>query len=103
VSRPRGQRLLIAQADRSPALGPPPDHLGEAERWAWRDIVAACPDVLRSPDAAYLEMIARTLAAWRAGSGDRDFLRLLYRMLGDLFVPLRARRRLLFPDRPRRE
>jgi hypothetical protein len=102
MRRPRGQRLLIAQADRSPPLGPPPARLRADEVDAWHAIAAACPPVLRRYDEVMLELAARTLAFWRSGHGYRECLRLLLRMVGDFFMPMRARRRLLFPDRPKR-
>lgn len=107
----RGRMLLLAQADRSPPLGPPPPCLDSRERAAWNEIVAACPDVLRATDAGVLVVAALQLTVHREllahGILDRSALRQLYRLLGTVFVPLAARRRLIFsesvaPSRSRR-
>lgn len=107
----RGRRLLVAQADRNPPLDPPPEWMPAPAVQAWHDICAACPAVLRRPDSMYLSVVAMTLCEARrsvaAGALERERLRLVYRMLGDQFVPMAARRRLIFgasiaPSRSRR-
>jgi hypothetical protein len=97
----RGQLLLVAQRP-GPPLGPPPKWLSAEEVQAWHDVVAAAPDVLRDIDDLAVALVAHTLERWRSGIREPELLRLAYRMLGDCFVPMRARRRLLFPDRPPR-
>jgi hypothetical protein len=97
---PRGRRLLIAQRKAGGPLRPPPAWLPAGELQAWRDIVGAAPDVLRAPDFLYMRTLVFALAAWRSTGGDLSTVRLLYRMLGHGFVPMRARRRLIFPERP---
>jgi hypothetical protein len=92
----RGRALLFAQRP-GPPVGPPPERLSAVEVEAWRDILAAAPDVFRRTDAHFLELVARTLASWRSGHRDRGSLRLLYRMLGNAFMPMYRRRKLLFP------
>jgi hypothetical protein len=93
----RGRALLLAQRKGAP-LGPPP-HLNADQLEAWRDIVFACHDVLRRQDAAIVETIAIVLVQWRAGRQSITWLRLLYRMLGKLLIPMPARRRLIFGPR----
>lgn len=96
----RGRLLLVAQRP-GPALEPPAGWLTSEEVQAWRDVVAAAPDVLRKSDGLGLALVASTLERWRSGDREPGLLRLTYRMLGDCFVPMRARRRLMFPDRPK--
>jgi hypothetical protein len=98
--RTRGQRLLRAQRRGAP-VGSPPSHLSQDAVRAWHDIATSCPDVLRSMDDLWLELAARSLAAWRLGP-NRDEVRPLYRMLGQGFMRMADRRRLLFPDRPKK-
>jgi hypothetical protein len=99
----RGRALLRAQLRQGlPPLGAPPRFLrreGPEALRAWADIVAAAPDVIRSVDALRLAPLAIQLADWRAGRRAALQVRLMYRELGVFFVPMRARRRLLFPDR----
>jgi hypothetical protein len=92
----RGRALLFAQRKGEP-LGTPPTHLDHAQLQAWADIVAASPDVLRSSDRLWVEMASMLLAHWRSGS-DRTMerLRMNYRALGKLLMPMAARRRLMF-------
>lgn len=97
TSRSRRQRLLIAQRP-GPRLGSPPSWLNADEVRAWHDIAAACPDVVRAPDEVWLAITARVLAGWRV-CPDTAVVRLLYRLLGDGFVRMCERRRLIFPDR----
>lgn len=97
----RGRALLVAQRPGKP-LGAPPTDLGPAEISAWHDLVAAAPDVLRESDRFFLANTAMTLADWRSGLRDYAMLRNLYRFLGDAFIPMGERRRLLFPDKCRR-
>jgi hypothetical protein len=98
----RGQRLLIAQRP-GPPLGEPPNTLTPEQQQAWRDVAAACPDVLRATDRPFVAMIATHLWCWRSlrqhEVADRTTLLTLYRMLGHCFVPMRERRRLLLPER----
>jgi len=113
----RGRAHLIAQR-RGPPLGPPPPRLSAEELRAWQDVVelvkTTAGDVLRRSDTCFVEMIAVTLAIWRqltteaaqqgvplASLGVRPNIRNLLRMLGRCFVPMPARRRLLFPERSR--
>lgn len=107
----RGRMLLLAQADHSPPLGPPPRCLDARERAIWGEIVAACPDVLRATDVGVVTVAALQIALQQDllahGLLDRSALRQLYRLLGTLFVPVAARRRLIFsgsapPSRSRR-
>ena len=98
----RGRALLLAQRWPGPRLGAPPKYLGSKECEAWHLIVAATPDVLRAIDEPGLACTASILERWRSGEREPGLLRLAYRMLGDCFVPMRERRRLLFPDRPPR-
>lgn len=100
MRRTRGQLLLMAQRKGKP-LGPPPERFGPAELAAWNDIVAAAPPVFHWSDSIYLEMLSIALTSWRKGGLPNEWTRLMYRMLGDCFVPMRERRRLLFPDRVR--
>lgn len=109
----RGQRLLMAQRPGAP-LGPPPVRLSPEQVQAWHDILAASPDVYRRPDAMWLELCASSLASWRkvlqayafnpalCGSREqmRAHVRFCYRVLGDGFMRMSERRRLLFPERP---
>jgi hypothetical protein len=101
----RGRQLLQAQRDRLPPLDSPPEWIGEDGAKAWHDIVASVPgDVFRLPDGILLSVVARHLAAWRAGSiVKQESVRELYRAFGSFLMPMAARRRLLFPDaRPSR-
>jgi len=93
----RGRALLLAQRP-GVSLGPPP-HLTAEQLEAWRDIVGACHDVLRRRDAVIVETAAIVLAHWRAGQRSLTWLRLLYRMLGKLLIPMPGRRRLLLGRR----
>ena len=94
--------LLQAQANREPPLGPPPDWMQADAVRAWHEIRESVPDVLRARDGLYLSIVAMTLAESRrriaAGPLEREWLRLIYRMLGDELVPMAARRRLIFGD-----
>lgn len=97
----RGQALLVAQRPGMP-LGAPPSHLTADELRAWHDIVEAAPNVLRESDHLFVSFASGCLADWRESGGDLRSMRQLYRLLGDAFIPMRDRRRLLFPDRCRR-
>lgn len=92
----RGRMLLRAQRP-GPPVGDPPARLTIEQKRAWSDIAKTCPDVLRRSDSIWLELCAGALAHWRAGY--RGNVRLMYRWLGQGFMPMRARRRLLFPER----
>lgn len=93
----RGRRLLLAQR-KGPMLGRPPAHLTVEQRLAWRDIVVSCHDVLRKSDRFCVEIAAMLLAQWRADLRSIQTLRLLYRVLGSLLIPMRSRRRLIFGE-----
>lgn len=82
-------------------LGPPPKRLTAAERRAWHEIVERAPP-LRRCDEIWLRTTATLIADWRGGQRDVPFLREAYRWLANGRVPMRGRRELLFPDRPRR-
>jgi len=106
----RGRRLLRAQADRLPKLGAP-EGLPEPYLAAWAEIVAACPDVLRAVDAGVVACAAAQLTITREllpyGFAARGEVTMCYRALGHLFVPMAARRLLIFgttvrPSRSRR-
>lgn len=92
----RGRALLIAQrkGGRKP-LGAAP-FLDKTQSQAWAEIVAACPDVLSYSDRVFMELAAMILAGWRSGAQSMESLRLNYRVLGELMMPMAARRRLLF-------
>lgn len=107
----RGRRLLLAQADRGPPLGAPPAHLSADAAQAWYEILEAVPLQLSSSYGFSVDIASCALAGWRrvpAGSAIRvDFVRLMYRLLGEVYVPMAARRRLLYgnlarPSRSRR-
>ncbi len=95
--------LLLQRLDARhplPPLGPPPKHLSKQERRAWLDIVAVTPAagaLLRVTDQPAVLFAAVDLARWR--EGHRDEIRDVYRGFGRLFIPMRDRRRLLFPKR----
>lgn len=97
--RSAGQRLLRAQRPGA-SVGQPPARLDADAVHAWHDIVAACPDVLRSADDLWLEIASRILAEWRVMPIPGE-LRPLYRILGQGFMRMADRRRLLFPERPK--
>jgi hypothetical protein len=80
-------------------LGPPAPWLTETEKGIWNELVAAAPDVLREPDELLLVTLCPMLAQWRVGNRP-EMLRTLYRDMGQCFIPMSERRRLLFPDRP---
>jgi hypothetical protein len=97
----RGRALLRAQRNMGLSqLGPPLAYLSCDPEYlrAWRDIVAAAPDVLRAIDAPFLAMLSVSLSLWRCGERGES-ARELYRALGQAFIPMRERRRLLFPER----
>lgn len=99
----RKQLILRAQLAnarlRLEVLPDPPGRLSPAQAAAWRDAVREMPIPPTTADSVAVEIIAIQLAAWRARPGDRERMRELYRWLADFFVPMSARRRLLFPDR----
>lgn len=94
----RARRLLMAQRKSGPPLGDPPAELDAAALLAWRDIVAAAPPVLQHSDSLAVELTAHLLGVIRTGAQplDPSTLRLAYRFLGDFFIPMRVRRRLIF-------
>jgi hypothetical protein len=94
-------QLLNAQQKLQP-LGPPPKHLSRKEKAAWRDIIAAAPPgIYRWMDEPALSLASSAVSHCRSGDPG-GWAMLAYRLLGDCFIPIRERRRLLFPDRPRR-
>ena len=103
MERKRWRAMLLSQRQAArlklPPLGGPPDHLGSAAVAAWRDVVREIPLRPTGSDAISLELIAIMLAVWRSGRHEREPVLALSRTLGDFFVPMAARRRLLFPDR----
>jgi hypothetical protein len=107
--RTRGRYLLQAQRRprfRGVALKPlsegPPDRLDAEARQVWDAIIAATPARLAAVDAIALSIAAAVVADWRRYGGSLQQLRFAYRCLGDHFVPMCDRRRLLFPERPGR-
>ena len=94
----RRERLRLALLE-GPELGPPPAHLNADQLDAWYGIVGACDDVLCRSDRACIEIAARALTQWRNGDRSITWLRLQYRMLGKLLIPMPARRRLIFGPR----
>ena len=103
----RGRALLRAQlktyrGKRLPPLGSPPEWLEADEIQAWHDLVAAAPDVLTIADSFGMGLLAADLARWRSGHRGLGFVRDMYRNMGRCLIPMRERRRLLFPERPRR-
>jgi len=108
------RRAMLDDALLSGESLPDPDpELTAAQLQSWREIVAACPDVLRATDRAIVLAAAGALVIWRRHGelerilGDAAAPRLIgvretYRVFGVLFMPMRERRRLLFPDRPKR-
>jgi hypothetical protein len=112
MSRQKDQ-VRVAQLDPNAEFRGPFRSLSEAQRQAWDDVVAACPDgVLRACDEIFVDVVACQLSSWRHLAANpqlasdlvdlASMMRLLYRMLGQLLVPMPERRRLLFPDRPKR-
>lgn len=95
----RGQLMLKARlaAASLPPLGVPPAHMNEAEIALWHEVVADVPVPLCHSDALALELLATTLRAHRLMGSTRSEIRQIYRALGDYFIPMPARRRLLFP------
>jgi hypothetical protein len=95
----RGRTLLIAQRKRGrKPLGAAP-FLDKSQSQAWAHIVVACPDILSNSDRVFVELAAIMLSGWRSGAQSMESLRLNYRILGKLFMPMAARRRLLFGHR----
>lgn len=103
----RGRALLRAQRRprfRGVALKPliegPPAWLDATGRQIWGAVISASPARLAACDAIMLAMTAQEVADWRRYGGSLEHLRFLYRCLGDFFVPMPERRRLLgFPPR----
>ena len=109
----RGRALLLAQRrprfrgrTLKPLIEGPPEPLSAEEHQMWDAIIAAAPIRLAAVDAIMLAATAQQVVTWRHlrlhGLGSMEQLRFCYRCLGDFFVPMPARRELLFPDRPRR-
>lgn len=98
----RQQLELLARAT---AIGDPPDppeDLSSTERAAWFDLVAVIkPGVLGQTDGHFLSHVAERVALHRQLSGTHE-VRDLYRDLSEFCIEMPARRRVLFPDRPRR-
>jgi hypothetical protein len=98
--RSRGRKLLEAQRTHGqPLLGAPPGWMTTSQVGAWNDIVAASPVRLILANEPLLQITAECLATFRAGRPEAVSVRMIYRMLGDFFVPMRDRRRFLFPTR----
>lgn len=93
--RRRGQKMLVAQADRNPPLGEPASWLTADAVEAWHEIAKVAVG-LRQPDEIFLATVAMELAVWRRGYQSAVRARALYRALGKAFVPMAARRSLLF-------
>jgi hypothetical protein len=73
------------------------------ERKVANEIVGVIPDgFLRESHQMMLLLLATAILEWRDGLGDRAMMIDLYRGLGEFFVPMPERRRLLFPNRPKR-
>jgi hypothetical protein len=101
-SRRRAHLVRMAQLPGQP-LGHPPRNFSGPEHECWQLVERAAPNgVLQATDAPYVAVVARTLALWRAGHGDRTTLRLLARMLSELLIDAPERRWLLVPHRPSR-
>jgi hypothetical protein len=103
--RRRGRTLLMAQrrprfrgAELPPLTEGPPEWLEADGREMWEAIRAATPARLAAVDAIMLAIASATVADWRRERGTLGELRFCYRLLGDFFVPMPERRRLLFPD-----
>lgn len=98
----RGRLMLQARRAaamlKRPPLGAPPPRLDEAECDAWRDIAAASAIPLIDRDDLALQIVAATVVHVRRGGATREFVREAYRQLGDYFIAMPERRRLLFPD-----
>lgn len=90
-------QLANARYKLEPLAGPPELLPGELAP-VWREIASAMSVPPTTADELYLELMTRELAHWRAHGGDRAALRDLYRGFGQMVVPMRARRALLFPD-----
>jgi hypothetical protein len=97
----RHQRFLNALHSPGLPMEDPLPSLDFAEVRAWRDIVAAAPAVFRCGDEIYLSIVAMEFAWWRQVR-EQFGVREMYRKLGIYFIPMRERRRLLFPNRTRK-
>ncbi len=114
----RRERLDDARLSAGASLGDAPADLDRDARAAWYELVAAAPDdVIAASDLRALALCAQELAHWRQARAAvssappgrrcdpddeqslRASLRGLYRALGDFFIPMWQRRRLLFPAR----
>ena len=102
----RDAERRVAELDTLPPLGDPPAHLTDAARAIWFEIRSAAPDVLRASDVVIMEMTSEGIATARglvAAGLPRtawiETVRMAYRVLGDLFIPMAARRALIFPRR----
>jgi hypothetical protein len=95
--------MLLAQRSMGlPPLGAPPERFDAEQVRAWNDVVSAAPspDIFRVTDRICVAVVATILANWRAGYREPGRLHEVYRWLGLCFIPMRERRRLLFPERP---
>lgn len=90
-------QLANARFKLEPLAGPP-EQLPAELAPVWHEIARAMSVGPTTADAHYLELMTRELAHWRAHGGDRAALRDLYRGFGQIIVPMRSRRALLFPD-----
>ena len=106
-------RQFIASLEGGGPPEPRPELSAEIQQ-AWREVVAAVPaGVLCPSDRGIVEAAAELLVRWRKLMPlvpvlDREevsqllSVREAYRVLGELLMPMRARRGLLFPERPPR-
>jgi len=106
-------RQFVVSLEGGGPLGPMPE-LPEALQAVWHEVVAAVPrGVLCPTDRGKVLGAAGGLVSWRrqaillALCGPEESTQLVsvreaYRVLGQLLMPMRARRQLLFPNRPPR-
>lgn len=99
----RDDQKRAAELDPLPDLRDPPTHLTAAERALWFELRALAPDVLRECDGPCVELAVQVVAVVRgliaAGVPRAEWMphaRFAYRCLGDVFMPMPARRELIF-------
>jgi hypothetical protein len=99
---PRGRRLLEAQANREAPIDDPPDWMPPEGVEVWRELAATCADVLRARDSGFFAVVTMHLLTCRravaAGTLNFETVRIGYRLLGHLLLPIAERRRLIFGD-----
>lgn len=86
-------------------MGDPPADLTPVERAIWDEIVAAAPvDVFDQRDSRLLDGVCVMLNCFRRYPSIQTLsdVRDRYRDLGQFLIPMGDRRRLLFPNRPKR-